>query len=111
MATRASLAVEELAHDRSAVEQYCYHVTHSQDGLSTIIGAGQKHAATVQGGFYLRGDVPAAVNFEIHNKQKDGIHTPNQADYETYLWKMADSNSECYGSKEQEPWPGCSISQ
>jgi hypothetical protein len=47
---------------QSAVEQYCYHVTHSQDGLSTVIGAGQKHAAIVKGGYYLKGDIPAAVD-------------------------------------------------
>ncbi|KAF7176529.1 hypothetical protein CNMCM7691_002847 [Aspergillus felis] len=87
---------------RSAVEQYCYHVTHSQDGLPTVIGAGQKHAAIVKGGYYLKGDVPAAVDFEIHNKMKDGDHTPNQADCETYLMKMADSSSKCYGSKNKD---------
>ncbi|GLI81356.1 hypothetical protein PoHVEF18_009733 [Penicillium ochrochloron] len=87
---------------RSAVEQYCYHVTHSQDGLPTIIGHGQKHAAIVKGGYYLKGDVPAAVNFEIHNKMKDGDHTPNQSDCETYLMKMADTDSKCYGSKNKD---------
>lgn len=49
---------------KSAVEQYCYHVTHSQDGLPTVIGAGQKHAAIVKNGYYLKGDVPAAVDCE-----------------------------------------------
>jgi predicted lipoprotein with Yx(FWY)xxD motif len=47
---------------RSAVEQYCYHITHSQDGLPTVIGHGQKHAVIVKGGYYLKGDIPAAVN-------------------------------------------------
>ncbi|EAL89378.1 uncharacterized protein AFUA_4G14160 [Aspergillus fumigatus Af293] len=87
---------------KSAVEQYCYHVTHSQDGLPTVIGAGQKHAAIVKNGYYLKGDVPAAVDFEIHNKMKDGDHTPNQADCETYLMKMADPSSKCYGSKNKD---------
>ncbi|OQD76282.1 hypothetical protein PENANT_c128G07067 [Penicillium antarcticum] len=87
---------------QSAVEQYCYHVTHSQDGLSTVIGAGQKHAAIVKSGYYLKGDIPAAVDFEIHNKMKDGDHVPNQTDCETYLMKMADSSSSCYGSNNKD---------
>ncbi|KAJ5757549.1 uncharacterized protein N7511_006243 [Penicillium nucicola] len=87
---------------QSAVEQYCYHVTHSQDGLSTVIGAGQKHAAVVKGGYYLKNDVAAAVDFEIHNKMKDGDHVPNQSDCEIYLMKMADSDSKCYGSKNKD---------
>lgn len=50
---------------QSAVEQYCYHITHSQDGLPTVIGAGQKYAVIVKGGYYLKGDVPAAVNCKL----------------------------------------------
>ncbi|KAI2790601.1 hypothetical protein POX_d06122 [Penicillium oxalicum] len=82
---------------RSAVKEFCYHVTHSSDGLNTVIGPHQKHAIIIQGGYYLKGDIPAAVNFEIHNKQRDGNHTPNQSDCETYLMKMADPNASCFG--------------
>lgn len=50
---------------QSAVEEFCYHITHSQDGLPTVIGAGQKHAVVVKGGYYLKGDIPALVGCKI----------------------------------------------
>jgi hypothetical protein len=33
---------------------------------------------------------------------KDGDHTPNQSDCVTYLMKMADPDSKCYGSKNKD---------
>lgn len=32
----------------------------------------------------------------------DSDHTPDQADCETYLMKIADTSSSCYGSKNKD---------
>ncbi|XXH04117.1 hypothetical protein Hte_010529 [Hypoxylon texense] len=86
----------------SAVDEYCYHVTHAFDNKPTVIGPGQKHAALVKDGYKLKGGVPAQVDFEIHNKMGDGVHTPDEDNCKTYLKKMSNGDSKCYGSKNQD---------
>ncbi|KAI1858760.1 uncharacterized protein JN550_012510 [Neoarthrinium moseri] len=81
----------------AAVNEYCYHVTHSFDGKATVIGPGQYHAALVKDGYTLKDKIPAAVDFEIHNKMGDGSHTPNEDDCKTYLKKMQQTGQSCYG--------------
>ncbi|KAI1778452.1 hypothetical protein F4818DRAFT_438611 [Hypoxylon cercidicola] len=86
----------------SAVEEYCYHVTHSFDNKPTVIGPGQKHAALVKDGYKLKGGVPAQVDFEIHNKMHQGVHVPDENDCQKYLKMMSNGASKCYGKKNQD---------
>ncbi|KAI1763259.1 hypothetical protein GGR53DRAFT_498228 [Hypoxylon sp. FL1150] len=90
----------------TAVDQFCYHVTHSFDNLPTVIGPGQKNAAVVKDGFKLMGGIPAQVAFEIHNKMKDGDHVPDEDNCKTYLKMMSNADSKCYGKKNQDTLGG-----
>ena len=58
----------------AAVDEYCYHVTHSLDNKATVIGAGQYHAALIKDGYILKGNVPAQVDCE-----SSPTHEPNLA--------------------------------
>ncbi|KAI0179457.1 hypothetical protein GGR52DRAFT_570340 [Hypoxylon sp. FL1284] len=86
----------------AAVDEYCYHVTHTFDNKATIIGPGQYHAALVVDGYKLKGGIPAQVDFEIHNKMNAGTHTPDQNDCQNYLKKMSQKDSKCYGTQNQD---------
>ncbi|KAI1397110.1 hypothetical protein F4819DRAFT_99322 [Hypoxylon fuscum] len=86
----------------SAVDEYCYHVTHSFDNKPTVIGPKQKHAALVVDGYKLKGGIPAQVDFEIHNKMSDGTHTPSEDDCKKYLKKLSAADSKCYGKTNQD---------
>ncbi|KAL7622871.1 hypothetical protein AAE478_006550 [Parahypoxylon ruwenzoriense] len=86
----------------AAVDEYCYHVTHAFDNKPTVIGHGQKHAALVKDNYRLKGGIPAQVDFEIHNKMKDGVHIPDEDDCKTYLKKLSAADSKCYGKKNRD---------
>ncbi|KAK8063655.1 hypothetical protein PG996_008307 [Apiospora saccharicola] len=81
----------------SAVQDYCYHVTHSYDNKATIIGPQMYHSAYVQDGYVLKGNIPASVDFEIHNKMTDATHEVNEDNCKTYLRKMSEDGSKCFG--------------
>lgn len=57
----------------SAVNEYCYHVTHNFDGKPTVIGPGQYHAALVKDGYTLKDKIPAAVDCEYSLKYDNSI--------------------------------------
>ena len=49
----------------TAVTSWCYHITHSEDGLPSVISAGQKLAGLIQGGFQLSHGGAGSVECEL----------------------------------------------
>ncbi|KAI9892541.1 MAG: hypothetical protein M1814_001230 [Vezdaea aestivalis] len=87
---------------KSAVTTFCYRQTHNLDGKPLVLSHGQASSARISGGLQLTNKLPAAVNFEIHNKLKDGVHTVVEADCVTYLMKMAATGTKCFGKNNYD---------
>ncbi|RDL41733.1 uncharacterized protein BP5553_01712 [Venustampulla echinocandica] len=83
----------------SAVNAWCYHITHPMDDTPSIIPPKGILGSRIAGGFFLKGHVPGVVDFEIHNKKSNGEHKPDEGNCKNYLMQMATKGNKCYGSK------------
>ncbi|KAI1878932.1 hypothetical protein JX265_003109 [Neoarthrinium moseri] len=104
----------------SAVDAFCTHITTDYDGEAAVIGPKAYAGTTIRTNdlgdqIGLSGGknptdkntqvLPGHIEFEIHNKQDTGDHTPDLANCKLYLKKMADPNANgknCYGKNNKD---------
>ncbi|KAK9414180.1 hypothetical protein SUNI508_02279 [Seiridium unicorne] len=104
----------------SAVDAFCTHITTDYDGEAAVVGPKAYAGTTIRTNdigdqIGLSGGnkptdsktqiLPGHIEFEIHNKQDTGDHTPDLANCKLYLKKMTDPNangSNCYGKNNKD---------
>ncbi|KAI1378081.1 hypothetical protein F4677DRAFT_458787 [Hypoxylon crocopeplum] len=98
----------------TAVDLFCTHITSDFEGQPAVIGPKAYAGTTIttndvqdqvgidNGKDPAKSVTPGHIEFEIHNKQKKGSHTPTIDNCKTYLMKMARAGQSCYGKKHKD---------
>ncbi|KAK9772694.1 putative Ecp2 effector protein domain-containing protein [Seiridium cardinale] len=99
---------------REAVKLFCTHITSDYEGKAATVGPKAYAGTTIytndaqeqigldNGKKPSESVTPGHIEFEIHNKQKSGDHTPTLDNCRLYLMKMAETGQSCYGEDNSD---------
>ncbi|KAK6193284.1 hypothetical protein LQW54_012611 [Pestalotiopsis sp. IQ-011] len=99
---------------REAVKLFCTHITSDYEGKAAVVGPKSYAGTTIytndaqeqigldNGQDPTESVTPGHIEFEIHNKQSSGDHTPTLDNCRFYLMKMAESGQSCYGEDHND---------